>query len=110
MLDKEKDKIGKEHTIQALRESPVGDVLVDEHLLSFLVAEADESHEIHVVYPGEQLDLGLELERPLHGSFLSSLDRDDFPGRERRLVNLIDHSSMESTLRILERTRFVTWP
>ena len=40
--------------------------------------------------PGEKLDLGLELERPLLRSLLRSLDRDELSVRQLSLVDLVN--------------------
>lgn len=53
-------------TRQVLSECAIGDVLVDEHLFTLLVAEANEADQVAVVHPGQQLDLVLELHSALH--------------------------------------------
>jgi hypothetical protein len=73
---------------EALLERAVGDVLVDQHLLALVQAEADEADHVLVVHPGEQLDLRPELQAALQGPLLGPLHRHQLPARQRPSVNL----------------------
>lgn len=75
-------------TGEAVAQRAGGHVLVDEHLLALLEAEADEADQVLVVHPGEQLDLGLELVPALHGTLLRPLDGDELPVGQHAPVHL----------------------